>query len=444
MPSPTKYHIFKPSTFQGLVYCDYCGKLLWGLARQGVQCTECNYSCHEKCSEMVVQCRASRRFSPDSLSVTDSEAESISKYPTSPRHSTDVQRTPLTVPNPHSPLLVDDGSSKSSVLKRLEHDRPKSIDVPTNLDSSILSSMRSPTSGAGSTQQQQQAQYNQQGIENPTQRPHTVFRTQSVPVKTYRKVLKQHVQNTIVTTGATGNGVLLDSKKEGGDHQVVVLNPQTTAKAFTRMQTDVRSGQAVSHVLLPRFDETSPEYYINLERMQQSMVFCIRIYDNLAYHLEHVSMTLTTFVVLLLIGGVLTPVALYFFFRWIVLVVGLVVLLNKTWIGSSVEAVGLFVLELLQTAIDVFLKLKSTKPPQNTIVEVSIYENQRWWAGSGFTSQLLRSERPGWSNITGSEPLPPKEDMPPPAHHVWDEEEWHLDLTGPWIDDVLDIGELIS
>ncbi|KAL0083137.1 hypothetical protein F4703DRAFT_1738186 [Phycomyces blakesleeanus] len=395
MPSPTKYHIFKPSTFQGLVYCDYCGKLLWGLARQGVQCTECNYSCHEKCSEMVVQCRASRRFSPDSLSVTDSEAESISKYPTSPRHSTDVQRTPLTVPNPHSPLLVDDGSSKSSVLKRLEHDRPKSIDVPTNLDSSILSSMRSPTSGAGSTQQQQQqqqqAQYNQQG-----------------------------------------------------DHQVVVLNPQTTAKAFTRMQTDVRSGQAVSHVLLPRFDETSPEYYINLERMQQSMVFCIRIYDNLAYHLEHVSMTLTTFVVLLLIGGALTPVALYFFFRWIVLVVGLVVLLNKTWIGSSVEAVGLFVLELLQTAIDVFLKLKSTKPPQNTIVEVSIYENQRWWAGSGFTSQLLRSERPGWSNITGSEPLPPKEDMPPPAHHVWDEEEWHLDLTGPWIDDVLDIGELIS
>jgi hypothetical protein len=34
-----KYHIFKEKSFQGLVYCDYCEKLLWGLARQGVHCT---------------------------------------------------------------------------------------------------------------------------------------------------------------------------------------------------------------------------------------------------------------------------------------------------------------------------------------------------------------------------------------------------------------------
>jgi hypothetical protein len=39
MPSVAKYHIFKEKNFQGLVYCDYCAKLLWGLARQGVQCT---------------------------------------------------------------------------------------------------------------------------------------------------------------------------------------------------------------------------------------------------------------------------------------------------------------------------------------------------------------------------------------------------------------------
>lgn len=39
MPSAAiKYHIFKEKNFQGLVYCDYCEKLLWGLARHGLQC----------------------------------------------------------------------------------------------------------------------------------------------------------------------------------------------------------------------------------------------------------------------------------------------------------------------------------------------------------------------------------------------------------------------
>lgn len=47
MPSVSKYHIFKEKNFQGLVYCDYCAKLLWGLSRQGVQCTGkvCNSEC---------------------------------------------------------------------------------------------------------------------------------------------------------------------------------------------------------------------------------------------------------------------------------------------------------------------------------------------------------------------------------------------------------------
>lgn len=53
---------------------------------------------------------------------------------------------------------------------------------------------------------------------------------------------------------------------------------------------------------------------------------------------------------------------------------------------------------------------------------------------------MLRSERTSWSNLTGSEPLPPKNDIPPPAHYVW-KDEWHLDTNGPWIDEVLDIGK---
>lgn len=30
--------------------------------------------------------------------------------------------------------------------------------------------------------------------------------------------------------------------------------------------------------------------------------------------------------------------------------------------------------------------------------------------------------------------------MPSPTHYTWQEDEWHLDTTGPWVDDALEIG----
>ncbi|KAF9287376.1 hypothetical protein BGZ88_008647 [Linnemannia elongata] len=46
-------HQFQERTFTKLTYCDYCTKLLWGVAKQGVTCEGCHYSCHKKCSELV-------------------------------------------------------------------------------------------------------------------------------------------------------------------------------------------------------------------------------------------------------------------------------------------------------------------------------------------------------------------------------------------------------
>ncbi|KAF9148119.1 hypothetical protein BG015_010180 [Linnemannia schmuckeri] len=46
-------HQFQERTFTKLTYCDYCTKLLWGVAKQGVTCEGCHYNCHKKCSELV-------------------------------------------------------------------------------------------------------------------------------------------------------------------------------------------------------------------------------------------------------------------------------------------------------------------------------------------------------------------------------------------------------
>ncbi|KAG1448215.1 hypothetical protein G6F56_009009 [Rhizopus delemar] len=379
--------------FKGLVYCDYCSKLLWGLARQGVQCKECGYSCHTTCSDKVIQCRPSRRWSPDSLSMTDSEPDSISRYSSA---SKSVR------PSLDSLRYLDDETSVNR--------KPRST---SNLHDGTLKALDEP-------------------LKSPTSNN-----------KSYRKSLKQQ----LVKSKAY---IDLDS-----------VSPQATAKAFTRLVARVgiypptllsippcmvfllckqigSTHQRASVVLFPRYDEKTVEYYSNLEQMQYAFVFFIRLYDNLAYHLNHISLDSFTYKCLALLS-VLGSVMFYYVGRHLILMVGLLVLLNKTWVGSTVEVVLQFVAEVLQTVLDIFYKLLNYSDTKKTI-EVSIYENQRWWAGTGYTSQMLRSERTSWSNITGLEPVPPKDDIPPPAHYMWIKEDgWYLDTTGPWIDDILDI-----
>ncbi|KAI9314471.1 hypothetical protein BX666DRAFT_1862360 [Dichotomocladium elegans] len=389
MSPPAKYHHFEYKSFQGLVYCDYCEKLLWGFARQSVHCTECGYNCHAECSKLVVQCRSLRRVSPDSLSVTDSEAESLSKYPAPARHSM----------SPTSTVHASDERPPRQRTLSIPDppDRPQHRSAPEYLDGTL----RSPTLPSG--------------------------------VAAYRKSIKQHVQNTIIAAVPFSSSINASG----------ALNPQTTAKAFTRVVA--RSRAFFNLMLVPRYDENSPEYFTNLESMQQSMLFAIRLYDNLSYHCQHITLTPRAYQVML-VTAFAASIAFYMFCRWIVLAVGLVILLNKTWLGAATEVGVQFIIELLQTVMDLIYRvtLPARTLPLEPIV-VSVYENQRWWAGSGYTSQLLRSERGGWSNLTGSEPLPQKDELPAPPSYQWDENEgWELDLVGPWTDEQLGIGKPVD
>ncbi|KAK2555004.1 Beta-chimaerin [Acropora cervicornis] len=56
-------HFFKEQNYVTLQWCDKCGKCLWGLHRQGVECSECRFQCHRMCMfDSVVVCpRVNRR-----------------------------------------------------------------------------------------------------------------------------------------------------------------------------------------------------------------------------------------------------------------------------------------------------------------------------------------------------------------------------------------------
>lgn len=56
-------HFFKEQNYVTLQWCDKCGKCLWGLHRQGMECSECRFQCHRMCMfDSVVVCpRVNRR-----------------------------------------------------------------------------------------------------------------------------------------------------------------------------------------------------------------------------------------------------------------------------------------------------------------------------------------------------------------------------------------------
>uniref|UniRef100_A0A8C9F0P7 Protein kinase C n=1 Tax=Pavo cristatus TaxID=9049 RepID=A0A8C9F0P7_PAVCR len=66
-------HRFKVYNYKSPTFCDHCGTLLWGLARQGLKCDACYMNVHHKCQTKVANlCGVNQKLMAEALALIGS------------------------------------------------------------------------------------------------------------------------------------------------------------------------------------------------------------------------------------------------------------------------------------------------------------------------------------------------------------------------------------
>uniref|UniRef100_A0A8B9HBW1 Protein kinase C n=1 Tax=Astyanax mexicanus TaxID=7994 RepID=A0A8B9HBW1_ASTMX len=65
-------HRFKVYNYKSPTFCEHCGTLLWGIARQGLKCEECSMNVHHKCQKKVANlCGVNQKLMAEALAMIE-------------------------------------------------------------------------------------------------------------------------------------------------------------------------------------------------------------------------------------------------------------------------------------------------------------------------------------------------------------------------------------
>ncbi|KAG7454595.1 hypothetical protein MATL_G00261470 [Megalops atlanticus] len=72
-------HRFKVYNYKSPTFCEHCGTLLWGLAKQGLKCEECSMNVHHKCQKKVANlCGVNQKLMAEALAMIESTQQARS------------------------------------------------------------------------------------------------------------------------------------------------------------------------------------------------------------------------------------------------------------------------------------------------------------------------------------------------------------------------------
>ncbi|KAM3858816.1 protein kinase C theta type isoform 2-T2 [Diretmus argenteus] len=69
-------HRFRVYNYKSPTFCEHCGTLLWGLAKQGLKCEECSMNVHHKCQKKVANlCGVNQKLMAEALAMIESKQQ---------------------------------------------------------------------------------------------------------------------------------------------------------------------------------------------------------------------------------------------------------------------------------------------------------------------------------------------------------------------------------
>ncbi|XP_052316234.1 protein kinase C theta type-like [Oncorhynchus keta] len=69
-------HRFKVYNYKSPTFCEHCGTLLWGLAKQGLKCEECSMNIHHKCQKKVANlCGVNQKLMAEALATIETKQQ---------------------------------------------------------------------------------------------------------------------------------------------------------------------------------------------------------------------------------------------------------------------------------------------------------------------------------------------------------------------------------
>ncbi|KAJ3315737.1 hypothetical protein HDU76_002131 [Blyttiomyces sp. JEL0837] len=233
------------------------------------------------------------------------------------------------------------------------------------------------------------------------------------------------------------------------------INPPRSPTESSLMTTTTTTVSTTTNPQLSQLQPQTPshvQYLKNLQFLQNFMGMYCDTYDNVsklstvldwsdAKSTNTILRATLTAIPLAILAYLLVPaktafliLGLFFFLRHTVLwqlitstIPRSVVLFFRRLLAALVKAIP-----LPDAMVDLgpkLVELEEDLGKKSEIVIVEVYENQRWWAGPGWTSHMLQGERSAWSDETGMSLQPPRsdDDAPPLPGWEWVAKSWTLD-----------------
>ncbi|CAG8532285.1 3091_t:CDS:2 [Ambispora gerdemannii] len=480
-------HQFEEKTFAKPTQCDLCNKMLWGFVKQGVYCKVCGYVCHTKCSENSVYCGAPETSNSSKNSRKNNNSNESSSIVGSREIDSD-RSNGETAEYGGGVGVVKNTRSSSGSLQIRSRSQPRSANsnhssgpLPNSRTVSFrnLDSIPPPKPEPKAPLPPRPILHlivssainmtNESKLPSDSSHPPLNLQTTTINFKKFVQkcgfifALQDAVED-LVTWKNSANTLLamvvyiylcLYPHLIILTPLVIVLSvlissytkrfpdgPINQIRNRKKSNKNKKSKQSVP--MLPA--ENSVDYLKNMQNIQNVMGTVsdgydavIPLFKHLDWSNEQESLRITQIVVLML--ALLTATVWFVPWRKVFIVVGLsVFILNNKFVKALIKESSPLIMERGKIFMDqwkeFFMSEDDEEESEQDEIIVSVYENQRWWAGTGFGPQLLRSERAPWSSsMAGTTGLPPKDEIVPHEGYEWAGEDWSVDMNNVWEDE---------